>query len=379
MRLSFKIAKSFLFKNDFFKNGVVNVVSFIGLFIGSLSIILSISVLNGFQNILKEETIKVHGEYLISNYNEVSDLSIIDEIKRNNIEHSIFDNEEFILSNNSSQKLVTIKNILNKNHLKFYKLNLINKGKDLKDNEMIIGKSLARSLNINVGDNVNIFSKNINLNSLALPRSTKFKVVNIYSNRILRIDDYLIFISNNDIINKDNLSLELIGDIENSRILEERSLSWKDRNRQIFEATEVEKKITFFTLSLIIIIASFNLCSAIIQISSKKIREIAILMSIGMSKNSIRNIFILYSYLIGLSAISLGILTSLFIIFMQNRFSIITLNPDYYLVEKLPMVISIFDIFYVFLAAIVIIGIFSIIPLRFINHMSPNQIINKQS
>ena len=379
MRLSFKIAKSFLFKNDFFKNGVVNVVSFIGLFIGSLSIILSISVLNGFQNILKDETIKVHGEYLISNYNEVSDLSIIDEIKRNNIEHSIFDNEEFILSNNSSKKLVTIKNILNKNHLKFYKLNLINKGKDLKDNEMIIGKSLARSLNINVGDNVNIFSKNINLNSLALPRSTKFKVVNIYSNRILRIDDYLIFISNNDIINKNNLSLELIGDIENSRILEERSLSWKDRNRQIFEATEVEKKITFFTLSLIIIIASFNLCSAIIQISSKKIREIAILMSIGMSKNSIRNIFILYSYLIGLSAISLGILTSLFIIFMQNRFSIITLNPDYYLVEKLPMVISIFDIFYVFLAAIVIIGIFSIIPLRFINHMSPNQIINKQS
>ena len=379
MRLSFKIAKSFLFKNDFFKNGVVNVVSFIGLFIGSLSIILSISVLNGFQNILKEETIKVHGEYLISNYNEVSDLSIIDEIKRNNIEHSIFDNEEFILSNNSSQKLVTIKNILNKNHLKFYKLNLINKGKDLKDNEMIIGKSLARSLNINVGDNVNIFSKNINLNSLALPRSTKFKVVNIYSNRILRIDDYLIFISNNNIINKNNLSLELIGDIENSRILEKRSLSWKDRNRQIFEATEVEKKITFFTLSLIIIIASFNLCSAIIQISSKKIREIAILMSIGMSKNSIRNIFILYSYLIGLSAISLGILTSLFIIFMQNRFSIITLNPDYYLVEKLPMVISIFDIFYVFLAAIVIIGIFSIIPLRFINHMSPNQIINKQS
>ena len=379
MRLSFKIAKSFLFKNDFFKNGVVNVVSFIGLFIGSLSIILSISVLNGFQNILKEETIKVHGEYLISNYNEVSDLSIIDEIKKNNIEHSIFDNEEFILSNKSSQKLVTIKNILNKNHLKFYKLNLINKGKDLKDNEMIIGKSLARSLNINVGDNVNIYSKNINLNSLALPRSTKFKVVNIYSNRILRIDDYLIFISNNDIINKDNLSLELIGDIENSRILEERSLSWKDRNRQIFEATEVEKKITFFTLSLIIIIASFNLCSAIIQISSKKIREIAILMSIGMSKNSIRNIFILYSYLIGLSAISLGVLTSLFLIFMQNRFSIITLNPDYYLVEKLPMVISIFDIFYVFLAAIVIIGIFSIIPLRFINHMSPNQIINKQS
>ena len=379
MRLSFKIAKSFLFKNDFFKNGVVNIVSFIGLFIGSLSIILSISVLNGFQNILKEETIKVHGEYLISNYNEVSDLSIIDEIQKNNIQHSIFDNEEFILSNNSSQKLVTIKNILNKNHLKFYKLNLINKGKDLKDNEMIIGKSLARSLNINVGDNVNIFSKNINLNSLALPSSTKFKVVNIYSNRILRIDDYLIFISNNDIINKNNLSLELIGDIENSRILEKRSLSWKDRNRQIFEATEVEKKITFFTLSLIIIIASFNLCSAIIQISSKKIREIAILMSIGMSKNSIRNIFILYSYLIGLSATSLGILTSLFLIFLQNRFSIITLNPDYYLVEKLPMVISIFDIFYVFLAAIVIIGIFSIIPLKFINHMSPNQIINKQS
>ena len=378
MRLPFKIAKRFLLKNNFFKDGVVNIVSFLGLFIGSLSIILSISVLNGFQNILKEETAKVNGEFLISNFNEDSDLTLLNEINSNNIQFAIFHKDEFILSHNNKKKIVEIKNIYKDNSLDFYKLTLDNNKKNLTNNQMIIGASLARSLNINIGDFVNIFSKNINLNSLASPISHKFEVVNIFSNRILRIDDYLIFISDNELLNKNNLSIELIGDIQNSNVIMDRSLSWKDRNRQIFEATEVEKKITFFTLSLIIIIASFNLCSAIIQISSKKIKEIAILMSVGMSKKSIRLIFILYSYFIGLSAITLGVLTSSFLIFLQNKFSIIMLNPDFYIVEKLPMVISLIDIFYVYSASVVIIGIFSIIPLRFINHMSPNQIINKQ-
>ena len=379
MRLPFKIAKRFLLKNNFFKDGVVNIVSFLGLFIGSLSIILSISVLNGFQNILKEETAKVNGEFLISNFNEDSDLTLLNEINSNNIQFAIFHKDEFILSHNNKKKIVEIKNIYKDNSLDFYKLTLDNNKKNLTNNQMIIGASLARSLNINIGDFVNIFSKNINLNSLASPISHKFEVVNIFSNRILRIDDYLIFISDDELLNKNNLSIELIGDIQNSNVIMDRSLSWKDRNRQIFEATEVEKKITFFTLSLIIIIASFNLCSAIIQISSKKIKEIAILMSVGMSKKSIRLIFILYSYFIGLSAITLGVLTSSFLIFLQNKFSIIMLNPDFYIVEKLPMVISLIDIFYVYSASVVIIGIFSIIPLRFINHMSPNQIINKQS
>ena len=108
MRLPFKIAKRFLLKNNFFKDGVVNIVSFLGLFIGSLSIILSISVLNGFQNILKEETAKVNGEFLISNFNEDSDLTLLNEINSNNIQFAIFHKDEFILSHNNKKKIVTV-------------------------------------------------------------------------------------------------------------------------------------------------------------------------------------------------------------------------------------------------------------------------------
>ena len=68
--------------------------------------------------------------------------------------------------------------------------------------------------------------------------------------------------------------------------------SWEDRNRQLFEATEIEKKITFFTLLLIILVASFNLCSSVMQISSQKIRDLAIFSSIGMKKNNIKLILI---------------------------------------------------------------------------------------
>jgi ABC-type antimicrobial peptide transport system permease subunit len=114
------------------------------------------------------------------------------------------------------------------------------------------------------------------------------------------------------------------------------------------------------------------------QISSQKIRDLAIFSSIGMKKNDIKKIFIIYSYAIGFTALAGGILFALLLILLQSKFSIIKLSSEFYLVETLPMQIFPADIFWLLTGSMLLIGIFTSIPLRFINNLSPMKIINKQ-
>ena len=74
----------------------------------------------------------------------------------------------------------------------------------------------------------------------------------------------------------------------------------------------------------------------------------------------------------------LGISFAVLIIFIQNTYSLINLNPEFYLVDTLPMNIFIGDILFLLAGSLVLVGIFSLIPLRFVKNMSPNQIINRQ-
>ena len=375
MKIYLLIAKRFLFPRNDFRSNTINFISFIGLFIGAAAIVLSVSVLNGFQGILQTEAKKIYGDYLVE---DIINAGFFNDLNIDNENYSIFKENEFLIVSNKKQNLIEFKSVSNESLNDFYELDLQNNFKALSNEEVIIGNLLANRLNVDIGDSIRIISKDFKLNSYSLPDIYEFKVANIFSNRILRVNDFLVFGVNKEIFKKANFSAEINGDIGSIIDSSITFLSWKDRNRQLFEATEIEKKITFFTLLLIVLIASFNLSSSIMQISSKKIRDLAIFSSIGMKKNDIKKIFIIYSYLIGLSALCAGILFALLVILLQNKLSFIKLSPEFYLVETLPMEIFIFDIALLLLGSVFLIGIFVNIPLRFINNLSPVKIINKQ-
>ena len=375
MKIYLLIAKRFLFPRNDFRSNTINFISFIGLFIGAAAIVLSVSVLNGFQGILQTEAKKIYGDYLVE---DISNTSFLRDLNMDNENYSIFQENEFLIVSNKKQNLIEFKSVSNESLNDFYELDLQNNFKALSKEEVIIGNLLANRLNVDIGDSIQIISKDFKLNSYSLPDIYEFKVANIFSNRILRANDFLVFGVNKEIFKKANFSAEINGDIGNIKDSSTTFLSWKDRNRQLFEATEIEKKITFFTLLLIVLIASFNLSSSIMQISSNKIRDLAIFSSIGMKKNDIKKIFIIYSYLIGLSALCGGILFALLVILLQNKLSFIKLSPEFYLVDTLPMQIFIFDIVLLLLGSVLLIGIFTNIPLRFINSLCPVKIINKQ-
>ena len=375
MKIYLLIAKRFLFPRNDFRSSTINFISFIGLFIGAAAIVLSVSVLNGFQGILQTEAKKIYGDYLVE---DISNTSFLRDLNMDNENYSIFQKNEFLIVSNNKQNLIEFKSVSNESLNDFYELDLQNNFKALSKEEVIIGNLLANRLNVDIGDSIQIISKDFKLNSYSLPDIYEFKVANIFSNRILRANDFLVFGVNKEIFKNANFSAEINGDIGSIKDSSTTFLSWEDRNRQLFEATEIEKKITFFTLLLIVLIASFNLSSSIMQISSNKIRDLAIFSSIGMKKNDIKKIFIIYSYLIGLSALCGGILFALLVILLQNKLSLIKLSPEFYLVDTLPMQIFIFDIALLLLGSVLLIGIFTNIPLRFINSLSPLKIINKQ-
>tara|TARA_B100000131_G_scaffold76905_1_gene73484 strand:- start:24450 stop:25580 length:1131 start_codon:yes stop_codon:yes gene_type:complete len=374
MNIIFLVAKRFLISRNLLEGGMINIVSFLGLFIGAASIVLSLAVLNGFQDVLGNETKKIYGDYILLD----SDEDFIGSIN-NNFQYSPFYEEEFFILNNKKQSLVKLKTIFSDKIDNFYDLNRSN-DIPINKNDIIIGNSLSERMNISIGDSISIYDTNISINSLTVMKDQQFFVKDIYQNRILRSDEFLVF----SVFDEKNLpnklsGIELLGnvDILKEKYSKDKLISWQDRNRQLFDATEIEKKITFFTLFLIIIVASFNLSSSIVQISTKKTREMAILNAFGMNERSMSMIFLVYGYLLSLTAIVCGILSALLIVIMQNQFGFIILNPEFYLIDKLPMEISFKEISILLSFSIIIIGIFVSLPLLLMRKTNPIILINK--
>ena len=380
MKTIFLIAKRFLIPRNVVEGGIINLISFLGLFIGAASIILSIAVLNGFQSILQDETRKIYGDYALVEFDYIKDRELISSFENNNIKYAPFYEEEFFVSKNNKQSLVSLKTIASTKFENFYDLKLIENNKELNDREIIIGQSLADRMDFSIGDSISMYSTKLNMSYLAMPLTKEFIIKDIFSNRILRSDEFLMFtVSENDSpIDETFTDVEILGEIDNITSVKEANIvSWKERNKQLFDATEIEKKITFFTLFLIIVVASFNLSSSIMQIATKKTREMAILSTLGMKKGNISSIFLVYGYLLALSAIISGILFALLIIYIQNTFGVFMLNPEFYLVSILPMEISFKDIALLLFYSIIIIGLFATLPLMLIKKIRPVELINK--
>ena len=147
MKIYLLIAKRFLFPRNDFRYNTVNFISFISLFIGAAAIVLSVSVLNGFQGILQTEAKKIYGDYLVE---DISNTSFFIDLNMDNENYSIFQENEFLIVSNNKQNLIEFKSVSNESLNDFYKLDLRNNFKALSKEEVIIGNLLANRLNIDL-------------------------------------------------------------------------------------------------------------------------------------------------------------------------------------------------------------------------------------
>ena len=357
-------------------------ISIIGMIIGAFAILISLSVMNGFEKRVIEKLIGFEGDIRITSSLDNNLEKIFNEINSDpSIDKALLYKERIgmIFAKNDSKRIVTFKSIDIENLDSFYNIDFINKGIDNAGQSIVIGNLLAQRLNVSVGDPLTIMSPIDQSSSLGLPILLDVKVGKIFNSQVLDFDDRIVFINkemgnriflrkkNYDgidlrLIDRKNLSsivLKIKNDFKNISVY-----SWEDLHKALINAMRLERLGALAVLCLIILVSSFNLISTLVLVIIQKIRQIGILRAIGVSNLDIRKIIVTQGVLIGGVGVFIGTLLSLLLIIIQNIYGVIPIPSDIYFISELPMIINLNDIFLVSFISLIFIIFSSLIASR---------------
>ena len=377
-------------KKDGFLN-IISIFSFIGISLGVAVLIVVMSVMNGFRTELINKIVGFNSHVTIKPYDNPIDSQ---KVKHKDL---VFISNELIFSNSGEAIIINkdfTKGLVLRGYSQedFSKLtivkqdNFIGSPNNLMDNNISIGKELSFDLNLKIGDKIMIMSSaGVQTIIGDLPKQQSFIVGSIFDSGLADFDRNISFININTLENFFNLTnqdrnLEIF--LKNPTNIEEQKTkiqkifhnefvySWAEMNGSLFSALKVERNVMFIILSLIIIVAAFNIISGLTILVKNKTREIAILKSIGVLNKSITKIFFLVGVIIGTSAtifgIFLGIMFSLYIenlrSFLSNIFNIKLFPEEIYFLSKMPSEINFNSIFIISVCSIIITILVSIFP-----------------
>ena len=386
-------------KEGFLK--VISIFSFLGIMLGVATLIIVMSVMNGFRTELTNKILGFNPHISIKPYsdniNEDFYLNIRNEYKDAKIIKT-FSSEAVIMMNDTA-KGVFVRGIDTDqiDDIKLFNNDNIIDGKisNFKNDTVVIGKQLAIELGVVVGDRINIMSSTSSSTMLGLvPKQSVYKIISVFSSGLYDYDRNIIFFtindslsffekSDQDIVLEMYLKNPLNADVLKDKIqLKNPNLfvsSWSDLNKSFLSALKVERNVMFLILTLIIIVAAFNIISGLTILIKNKTKEIAILKALGLSKKSIIKSFFLTGFLIGLIAtiagIFLGILFSLYIEeirqFLSSVFNLQIFPEDVYFLDKMPSEISINSILLISVFSIAVSSIASFFPSLVVTKIEP--------
>ena len=377
-------------KKDGFLN-VISIFSFIGIGLGVAVLIVVMSVMNGFRTELINKIVGFNAHVTVKPYiNKIN----INEIEKTNLK---LISKDLILSNTGEAILIkknNSKGIVLRGYSSndFPKLQIIDNktfigDKDkLEKNFISIGKELSFTLGLKLGDDISIMSSSgIDTIIGSLPKKKTFTVTSFFESGLADFDNNVAFINIDtldeffDLKKKDrNLEIYLKDpqNIENQKIIIQKIFpnefvySWSDMNSSLFSALKVERNVMFIILSLIIIVAAFNIISGLTILVKNKTRDIAILKSIGVLNKSIIKIFFLVGVIIGCSAtffgIILGVTFSLYVEklrqIISSIFNISLFPEEIYFLSTMPSELDPSSILIISLCSILITIVVSIFP-----------------
>ena len=377
-------------KNDGFLN-IISIFSFIGIGLGVAVLIIVMSVMNGFRTELVNKIVGFNSHITVKPYENKIEIEKLKKTNLNLISKELVLNnsgESIIMKNNTSKGLI-LRGYSSKD---FSKLEMINNKTFLGDmnnlnkNFISIGKELSFTLDLNIGENISIMSSSgVETIIGNLPKQKTFTVLSIFESGLADFDNNIAFINldtleeffdlkkedrNLEIYLKNPLNIETQKTIVQKIFPNDFVYSWADSNSSLFSALKIERNVMFIILSLIIIVAAFNIISGLTILVKNKTREIAILKSIGVLNRSIVKIFFLVGVTIGTSATIFGIILGVtFSIYVENIrqflstvFNISLFPEEIYFLSTMPSEINPSSIFIISLCSIFITIIVSIFP-----------------
>ena len=376
-------------KKDGFLN-VITIFSFIGISLGVAVLIIVMSVMNGFRSDLIKKINGFNSHATVQSYNGQFNLNKIDN---SNLASQI---DGVMISNNGEGIIIKkkiSKGILLRGYKKddFKNLNIV-KNKDFSGSKILnkkgisISREMGFDLDLDIGDKLSlVFSSFEDTIIGSLPKQKTFQITSFYNSGFNDFDKNIAFINIEDLENQLNLKpdsrfLEVyfkdptdIKKIKNdlARLFpNELIYTWSDLNKPLFSALKVERNVMFIILSLIIVVAAFNIISGLTILVKNKTREIAILKSIGVKNKSIRKIFFLVGFIIGLSStifgVILGIIFSVYIEnirqFISNLFNITLFPEEIYFLSTMPYELDFKSIFLISICSIISTCLVSLFP-----------------
>ncbi len=379
-------------KKEGFLN-IISIFSFIGISLGVAVLIIVMSVMNGFRTELANKILGFNAHIIVEPYNISLDSSKFSnkDLKILSRDLILTNSGEGVLINKKAAKGLALRGYSPEDFLKleFIKRgNFIGNPNELVDNNISIGKNLSLDYDLNVGDKISIMSTSgIETIVGTLPKQENYLITSIFDSGLADFDRNIAFLNIENLENLFDLdsstrSLEvylkkpLNIDSAKSKIQnifnEAFVYSWADMNSSLFSALKVERNVMFIILSLIIIVAAFNIISGLTILVKNKTRDIAILKSIGVQNSSITKIFFMVGFFIGTTAtlfgIFLGVTFSIYIenirIFLSSIFNISLFPEEIYFLSKMPSEINVNSIFIIAICSILVTIIVSIYPAR---------------
>ncbi len=370
--------------------------SLIGITLGVATLIVVMSVMNGFRTELVNRILGINGHLMIysNNENYIKDYNQVIEKIIN------FEDVVAVTPQIEGQALARSKDYVSgvilrgirwtdlpSKKLLWNSLSKQSKYNYEKKNELIIGYRLARKLNVKIGDKITLFSANGIVTAFGImPQKQSFQIGGFFNVGMYEYDNNFIFLPwekaqsflvtngnahNLEIFLKDhNRSFKMKNLINNTLQENLIILDWKNKNSTFINALNVEKNVMFLILSLIILVAAFNIISSMIMLVNTKRSDIALLRTMGATKYIVIKIFLLIGTSIGFIGTIFGAIIGLYLSinietvrkFLSMLFNQDLFSPEIYFLTHLPSEIKTYEIIYVILTSLILTLLASIFP-----------------
>jgi lipoprotein-releasing system permease protein len=373
---------------------IISKVSIIGLMLGVAILITVLSVMNGFEKELRDKILGFTSHVNIYPHNNLTSEQIISMIKSHEkiVSYSFVNRDEELISSDSVSNYPIIFNSISS-----YQEKLTSNIADMiiagdftfkEPSDVIIGTVLAKNLNISIGDKISIvnYKKNFKNNIMT--------VKGIFDSGINEYNARFVYGNKSNYISAEDFSYvklrlkdALQAPFVSKDLFHSHSLitsNWTETHNALFQAINNEKRVMFIILTLIIAIAAFNIISSLSLLVMNKQKDIAILISIGLTTSTIRSIFLMQGIIIGLVGISLGVILGLLlsinineiVMFVESIFNISIISPDIYHLDKVPHIILKTDIYNIILITSLLVLLSSIYPAMKASRKLPIQSLN---
>jgi len=388
MKFEFFIAKRYLTKgrkNSFIST--ISLVSTIGIAIGVAALIIALALMNGFQNDIRNKILDSTAHIMVNDLtgegldryeqtietvrNQVKDITHITPVVFGTV---------LIKGNYSNGSGAILRGLDFSRKTKENWLRSI-PPTDLprQRNQLMIGREIADRNGLEKGDTCIVVSPQTTLSPTGLiPKMRKFTISGIFKSGLYDIDNGTIVTNLNTaqkmfrLGNRVNYLQIFIRDMFKVGSIRQQLvdilpprysiITWKEHNAALYTALDLEKTVLFFTLSLIIVVASLNIIAGLILLVIQKIKDIGILLSYGASSKMIRKIFFIQGAIIGITGTAAGVIIGFVFSFFANKFELIKIPQEIYQMSHVSFNIRFIDLMAVVLVSLLISFTATLIP-----------------